>query len=249
MALFLPPLAGGDRRRAPLDFARERQRRAPHFAERPVAPDAHVDMDAARAGRLRPADQPQIVERGPDHPRHLADLRPLDARHRIEIHAQLVGMVEIVGAHRVRMQLEAGEVGHPQQRGGIARHDLVGAAAGRKAQRHHLDPRRARFRARASGRRTPPRCRWDSGPARWAVRPRRGARRPRPRGSSARDPAWCGRARGNSTFSGLEIATSRSPARIIPVRLSAARQPPSQSSAKRIGISARHAHWRPSAGD
>ena len=77
----------------------------------------------------------------------LADLRPLDARHRIEIHAQFVGVIEIVGAHRVRMQLQAGEVGHPQQRGGIAWHDLVGAAAGRKAQRHHLDPWRPRFRS------------------------------------------------------------------------------------------------------
>ena len=43
----------------------------------------------------------------------LAHLRPLDARHRIEIDAQLVGMIEIVGAHRMRMQLEAREVRHP----------------------------------------------------------------------------------------------------------------------------------------
>ena len=55
-------------------------------------------------------------------------------------------MVEIVGAHRVRVQLEAGEVGHPRERRGVARHHFFGAAAGRKAQRHHLDPGRPRLR-------------------------------------------------------------------------------------------------------
>ncbi len=36
-------------------------------------------------------------------------------------------MIEILGAHRMRMQLEAGEVRHPGQRRGVARHDLLGA--------------------------------------------------------------------------------------------------------------------------
>ena len=45
-------------------------------------------------------------------------------RHRIEIDAQLVGMIEIVVSNRVWMQLEAGEVGHPGQRRRIARHDF-----------------------------------------------------------------------------------------------------------------------------
>ena len=55
-------------------------------------------------------------------------------------------MVEILGAHGMRVQLEAGEIRHPRQVGRVARHDLLGAAAGGKAYRHHLDPSRAVFR-------------------------------------------------------------------------------------------------------
>ena len=57
-------------------------------------------------------------------PATVADLRPLHARHRVEIDAQLVGMIEVIVAHRMRMQLEAREVGHPRQRGRVARHDF-----------------------------------------------------------------------------------------------------------------------------
>ena len=90
--------------------------------------------------------RPRSLERRADHAGDLADLRPLHARHRIEIDAHLVGMVEVVGAHRVRVQLEARQVGHPDERGRLARHHLLGRAAGRKAQLDHLDPRRARLR-------------------------------------------------------------------------------------------------------
>ena len=104
--------------------------------------------------------------------RDLADLRPRDAGHRIEIDAQLVGMIEIVGANRMRVQLEAREIRHPRQRRRVARHDFFGGAARRKPQRDHLDPGRPRLAARASGRRTPRRCRSDSGRARSADRRR-----------------------------------------------------------------------------
>jgi hypothetical protein len=43
--------------------------------------------------------------------RHLPELVPFHAWDRVEIDAQLVRVIEIVGAHRVRVQLEAGEVG------------------------------------------------------------------------------------------------------------------------------------------
>ena len=76
----------------------------------------------------------------------LTDLRPLHTRHRIEIDAELVGMIEIVGAHGVRMQLEAGEIRHPRERRRIAGDDFFRGAAGRKAQRHDVDPGRPRCR-------------------------------------------------------------------------------------------------------
>ena len=75
-----------------------------------------------------------------------AHLWPLHAGHGIEVHAQLVGMVEVLGAHRMRMQLQAGEVGEPRERGGVAWHDLLRGATRGEAQRNHVDPRRAGFR-------------------------------------------------------------------------------------------------------
>ena len=55
-------------------------------------------------------------------------------------------MDEIIGAHRMRMQLETGEVGHPHERRRVTRDDFFGTAARRKLQRDHLDPRRPRPR-------------------------------------------------------------------------------------------------------
>jgi hypothetical protein len=55
-------------------------------------------------------------------------------------------MFEVLGAHGVWMQLEAGEVRQPGERSGIAGHHLLGAAARRKADFHHLDPGRPRLR-------------------------------------------------------------------------------------------------------
>ena len=91
-------------------------------------------MDAARAGRLRPADQPDGLERLLADQRHVADLRPRHARHRVEVHAQLVGVVEVVGADRVRVEVDAAEVDDPGQPGGLVDDDLVGGPPGREGQ-------------------------------------------------------------------------------------------------------------------
>ena len=188
--------------RAPLDLARQRERRAPHLIEGPAPLDAHVDVDAARARGLGPTDQSEVVERRLHHARDLAQLRPLDARHRVEVGAQLVGMIEILGPHRMRMELEAGEVGHPGQRRGIARHHLLGQASGREGERHHLDPLRARLRRAL----LVEELALDSvrvahqhvGSAAGA----RAARRAPPRGSSGRRRAWCSRVRGRGPCAG-----------------------------------------------
>ena len=78
--------------------------------------------------------------------RHLAKLGPGDARHRVEVHAEFVGMVQIVGADRVRVQLEARKIGKPRERGRVAKNDLLRGSSRRKRERHHLHPRRARGR-------------------------------------------------------------------------------------------------------
>src|SRR4029450_3186997 len=76
-----------------------------------------------------------------------ANLRPTDPRYRIEIDTKLVGMIQVMVPNRVRMQLEAGKIGHPRERGRIARHDFLCGTPGRKFQRDDLDPRRTRGRS------------------------------------------------------------------------------------------------------
>ncbi len=73
-------------------------------------------------------------------------LRPCHARHRIEVHPQLVRVIQILGADRMRVQLEAGQVREPGERRGVARHHFVGASSRWKAKRYHLDPRWTRVR-------------------------------------------------------------------------------------------------------
>ncbi len=88
----------------------------------------------------------EVVERGANHLRDVLHLPPLDARHGIEIDAQFVGMIELLGADRMRMQLDAGQVGHPCERGRVAGHDLFSGAARRELQRDDFDPLRTRIR-------------------------------------------------------------------------------------------------------
>ena len=110
VALFLPPLAARDGRRA-AHFARERR------AARRTS--SKLQRFSMRTYTCRPrlpdvlASPPGQVIKVGEHLCNLADLRPFDAGHRIEVDAQLVGMLEVLGAHRMRVQLEAGEVRHP----------------------------------------------------------------------------------------------------------------------------------------
>ncbi len=52
-------------------------------------------------------------------------------------------MVEIVAAHGVRVEVDAPQVDHPGQLGGVADDNLLGGSARRKAEHRRLDPRRA----------------------------------------------------------------------------------------------------------
>src|SRR6185503_1954721 len=106
--------------------------------------DAHVHVDASRARRLGPALEAEVGQDLPSDPGHVLDLTPLDARHRVEVDPELVGMVEVFGADRVRMELQASQVRHPGERGRIAWYDLFRRAAGRKTERDDFDPIRPR---------------------------------------------------------------------------------------------------------
>ena len=72
--------------------------------------------------------------------RDSADVRKRHAADRIEIDAQLIGMIEILGANRVRMKLETRKVRHPHERCRVARDNFFSNTARRKAQRDDVDP-------------------------------------------------------------------------------------------------------------
>ena len=55
--------------------------------------------------------------------------------HRVQVHPQLVGMVQVVGADRVRVEVDAAEVGDPGEPGRVVDDDLVRGPAGREGQR------------------------------------------------------------------------------------------------------------------
>ena len=84
--------------------------------------------------------RPELVEQRLHLERDAAHVGPRDARARIEIDAQLVGMIEVAGAHRVRMQLDAAEVDDPGEARRVVDDDLLGGAPRRKRQRHRAQP-------------------------------------------------------------------------------------------------------------
>ena len=140
VALLLPPLRRRPSGHARLDVARQRQSRAADLGIRPATLDAHVDVDPAGARRLRPPDEPHSFERLLAGHRDVADLRPFDARYRVEVDPQLVGMVEVVRADRVRVEVDAAEIDDPGQSGGLVDDDLVCRPTRRKRQLGSPDP-------------------------------------------------------------------------------------------------------------
>ena len=92
-------------------------------------------MHAARAAGLRPAGQPELLEERLHRQGNVADIRPGHAGRRIEIDAEPVGMIEVTGADRMGMQLDAAEIDDVSEAGGIVVHHLLGGAARGKGER------------------------------------------------------------------------------------------------------------------
>ena len=67
-----------------------------------------------------------VLQHAPGDERDLDDLAPRDTGHRVQVDPQLVGMVEVLGEYGVRVEVDAAEVDHPGQVGGVADDHLVG---------------------------------------------------------------------------------------------------------------------------
>ena len=140
MALFLPPLRGGDRGRSPLDVASQGEGRPADLRIRPARLDPDVDVDPARARGLWPPDQPDRLQRFACHHRHVADLRPGNAWDRIEVDSELIGTVEVLGSDRMRVEIDAAEIDDPGQARGLVDDDLVGGPTRGERQGRHAHP-------------------------------------------------------------------------------------------------------------
>jgi hypothetical protein len=83
---------------------------------------------------------PALVEHVADDQRHAPHVVPRGPRARIEVDAQLVGMLEVVDAHRMRIQVDAPEVDDPQKLRRVAHDHLLRRAPRGEPQLHGLDP-------------------------------------------------------------------------------------------------------------
>jgi hypothetical protein len=120
----------------------EGQGSASHLREGPAALDPRVHVDSPAAGGLRPADEACVGEGVPHDEGHAPDVVPGNAGDGVEVDAQLVGMIEVVGQDRVRIEVETAEVRDPGEAGRVVNDDLVGRPAGGEAQLDRAEPRR-----------------------------------------------------------------------------------------------------------
>ncbi len=174
----------------------------------------------------------------------------VDARHRIEVDAQLVrddpGPRRGPGAGAAR-----GRPGWPSRPAWPRRAARPRARCARtETTARRPPPTAGATRARASGRTTRRRCRWESAAACSAGRRPRAARRRRRRCSSGRGRAWCGRPRGRGPSAG-STPPRRVPRRARP-RVRPAPPPshslaraPEAAGARRRGFCTDHVHDPP----
>jgi hypothetical protein len=84
------------------------------------------------------------VQRRVHDARYVLKLGPQNAWDGIEVNAQFVGMIEIVGTNGMGMKFQTRKVCHPRQRGCVPRHDFFSRATRGEGQRDHVDPVGAR---------------------------------------------------------------------------------------------------------
>ncbi|SHU16053.1 Uncharacterised protein [Mycobacteroides abscessus subsp. abscessus] len=87
-----------------------------------------------------------ILQHPANDKRDIQDLAPRHPRHRVQVDAQLVGVVQVIGAHRMRIEIDTAEVDHPGQRRRIGDDGLAGRGPARIVQLRRGDPIRTFFR-------------------------------------------------------------------------------------------------------
>ena len=89
--------------------------------------------------------RPELLEQRLHLQRDAAHVVPRDAGTGIEIDAQLVGVLEVVRAHGMRVKLDAAEVHDPREPRGVVDDDLFRRAPRGERERRRAEPVRARL--------------------------------------------------------------------------------------------------------
>ena len=139
-SLFLPPCRRHQIGVAPLELAGGGDGRPPDVVGIPPRLEPDVDVHAAVAGRLRVADDPELVEEGPHLGRRCPDVREVVAGLRVEVETELVGVFRVVGEVRPDVEAEAPDVDRPHDVGEVDRDQGARRRAIRGAHRRRLQP-------------------------------------------------------------------------------------------------------------
>ena len=123
-----------------LDLARERERAAADDRELPLRLDPAGDVDAAVAGRLRPAGPPHLGERLPHDGRDALAVLERRPRLRVDVDPQLVRLVDVGAPRGPGMEVDDGEVRRPGDLRDLGHAELVGVPPGRERDARRLDP-------------------------------------------------------------------------------------------------------------
>ena len=84
--------------------------------------------------------EPVLAQHLVGQQRDTAHAVPRRVGHRVDVDAQLVGMIEVRAPDRVRVPVDVAERDRPQQVRGVDRHELLRLAAGRELQHRRLEP-------------------------------------------------------------------------------------------------------------
>ena len=134
--LLLPPGVGDEVGAAAGQLPGQGHGRGPHLVGVPAGQQPDVDVQAAAAGGLGEAPQPELVEGGPHLAGRLPDLVEDDAGLGVEVDAQLVGVIGVRGPAGPDVEAQAPGVGGPHHMGDVGGHHGVGGGAVGGA--HHL---------------------------------------------------------------------------------------------------------------
>ena len=138
---------------APLQLAAEADRGVPDVDELPARLDPHVDVHAAVAARSSGSRRrPSSSSSSRATPATRTASANVGAGLRVEVDAQLVGVVDVGAAHRPGVEGQRAHLRAPHRHRDLGRADLVGGAAGREGDRRRSRGSRARPWAPASGR-------------------------------------------------------------------------------------------------